>query len=568
VTSKIRVLSEDVSRKIAAGEVVERPAAVVKELVENALDAGASRISVEVRGGGLAAITVTDDGEGMSAQDALLAFERHATSKISRAEDLFSVTTLGFRGEALPSIAAVSRVELTSQTKDARAGTLVRLEAGNVVGSGEVGRPAGTTIQVRDLFYNTPARRKFLRSPQSELRRVVQEMMAFALAYPEVAFRLEHDGRELLQVSRAARRVDRIQQVYGSKLAAGLLAGGGKEAGVELEAYLGRPELGSGVRGEQQVFMNRRHIQSRPLVHAVNQAYGPQISEKHPPVLLFLTVEPRLVDVNVHPTKREVRFSSESQVYELVLQTARRILAREGIQISGSGMTPLTVRDRPVEPYAAGTQAHLDLVAGGGAHGESRPETGTRAENTPPVALWQLHNTYILAQVRGGMVIVDQHAAHERVLYEQMTGSGSSGRGQQLLFPEVLELSPAEWMALEEYLAVFQQLGFTIRIFGGRSAVVEAVPASLKHTSAGLLVRETLDELAQTGSPPDEKLHTSATIFACRGAIKAGDPLSLTEMNLMVDQLFATEIPYACPHGRPTMFKISLEELERRFGRA
>lgn len=476
--------------------------------------------------------------------------------------------TLGFRGEALPSIAAVSRVEMTSKNEGDSAGISLSLEGGRVVREKDVGRPRGTAIRVLDLFYNTPARRKFLRSPATELRRIVEEVTAFSLAHPQVFFRLVSDSGEVLSTPAVQNRRDRLAQVFGREFTEGLLPARGEMAGVSLDGFVAKPELGRATRDEQYLFMNNRHIQSRVLLHAVHQGYGPQISEKHPPVFLFLTVDPGLVDVNVHPTKREVRFSNESHVYELILHSVRDALGNAGLPAPGEEHRPsCAVREASDLHYAGAEQVRLDLPESAPPSGTISPQESTLTLTSPPIVLWQLHNTYVFAQVRGGMVIIDQHAAHERVLFEEMLGRGSSVQGQQLLFPEVLELSPSEWMVYEEYVPVLQELGFTMRHFGGKTVVVEAIPASLKRLEGSTVIHDTLKELSRTGVATDRRLETLAASLACKSAIKAGDPLTLEEMNLLVDQLYATEIPYTCPHGRPTMFKMTLEELGRKFGR-
>jgi len=545
--SRIKILAESLINKIAAGEVVERPASVAKELVENSIDAGATRIVVETKGNGTQLIRVGDDGEGMSRDDALLAVQRHATSKIQRDSDLDSISTLGFRGEALPSIAAVSRMVVETRRAEDLGGTRVTIEGGMVKDVTDIGRGAGTTVTVRDLFFNTPVRRKFLKAPGTEMRHVTQAVMNLALAYPRIAFTLLHDGRHLLDLERHDSYLSRLREVFGKDLMERTVPLVHNTDALHIEGILGRPEIAGGAKPHQLFFVNNRPISNRTLLHAVLAGFETfLLRERHPFFIIFLRMDPGLVDVNVHPVKREVRFTDERFIHDQLFNAVKLSLRAGGVLPTTS---PL---DRLVERPSVEVRSRP----------EGRPEEA-------PISMWQLHRRYILANIKGGLIVVDQHAACERILFEEAMHnlSGKAGSGQQLLFPETLKLNPVQMQVLEEILPLLELMGFGIRGFGKGTVIVDAIPAGLKRWENGKVLIEMVDEMIETGGVTFRLKERLARSYACKSAVKDGDRLIQEEMQILIDRLFATGDPFSCPHGRPTLVKIPLEELDKRFGR-
>ena len=586
MTRSIRRLPPETASRIAAGEVIERPLSALKEVLENALDAAARTVEVRVERALDHRFTVADDGEGIPAGDLELALERHATSKLATLDDLDRLASLGFRGEALPSIAAVSRIRITSRTAGADGAAFVAVEGGSVAGRGSAARAPGTTVEVADLFYNTPARRKFLASPAGELRAALRLLEAYALAFPETGFRLVVDEKERLHWPAAsgaglAARRDRAAAMWGARHATQLLEvesapPSGHAGGLRIEALLGLPEHARATREGQIYIVNRRWIQSPLLGAALRQAYGNLLPPgRFPAATVWLTVPPERLDVNVHPTKREVRFADEERVFALVASACARPLS----QIA----PPFTVvhgggPEMPVaEPAWAGRvregppeQTYLGLEVPAAA-----PVEGTAAPAPPATAepeLWQLHRTYSLAPVRGGLVIVDQHAAHERILYEEALArlEGGPGASQQLLFPTLVDLTNDQFELLLELGPFLRQLGWDLSLLGPPTVVIQGVPSGLRHERPGQLLQDVLDGMNEgTGRAAQEDVaHRLAASYACHAATRAGDPLTQQEMLSLVDRLFATSRPHGDPHGRVTFVRLDLEELHRRFGRA
>ena len=576
-TGFIRRLAPETASRIAAGEVIERPLSALKEILENAVDAGARRIEVRVDGALDRSFQVADDGIGIAPDELDLALERHCTSKIGALEDLDRLDSLGFRGEALPSIAAVSRLRIVSRRPDADAAAWVAVEGGVVTGRGETARAPGTTIEVGDLFYNTPARRKFLNTASGELRAALRLIEAMGLAFPTISFRLMVDGKERFdwpaapgQGLEAAR--ERAARLWGARHAGQRLAIALERDGVSLEALLGLPEHARATREGQFVFVNHRWIQSPLIGHALRQAYGDLLpGGRFPVAALWLRVAPERVDVNVHPTKREVRFADDDAVFALVAGACAQHLAHlhpPFTVVYGTAPEPRwagRVAEGPQEQTALG----LETPAGGAtASAPPSPPAGTAAEPE----LWQLHRTYILAPVRGALVIIDQHAAHERVLYEEALARLESGAGQsqQLLFPALVDLEHDRFELLLELGPWLEQLGWDLSLLGPPTVVIQGIPAGLTHEQPGELLRDVLDGVAG-----DRSEASAATIperlarsHACHAAVKAGMPLTSEEMRTLVDRLFATAKPHGDPHGRPTFVRLELEELHRRFGRS
>ena len=580
MSQRIQILPQSVSDKIAAGEVVERPASVVKELVENAIDAQCTRVHVEIIRGGGELIRVSDDGCGMNREDALMAYQRYATSKIVTQRDLETIDSLGFRGEALPSIAAVSLMELSTRDQHSPSGTSVQLLGGKRKGVTEVGRPVGTAVTVKRLFYNTPARRKFLKSPQTEHRRIVELVSNLALAHWHIAFRLIHNQREVLNLPAVKGLKERLFYLWAKEVVEDLVCFVEPSAHLKIEGCIGGPQSSRHNRLQQIFIVNRRPVVDRTLSHALSQGYQSIIpKDRHPVSVVMLTLNPSLVDVNVHPTKREVRFRDSRTVHDLVAYSVSKALMGAGplprLQevLSPKELTRRKegIREAP-SSYSTGrkTQSRSQQKLFPSEMISSLPGQTEQAKGDENlVALWQLHNLFIFAAIKSGVVIIDQHAAHERILYEQAKKSfrESSTTAQQLLFPQVVELSQSELQTLDEHQDLLAKLGFSIRTFGAQTVLVEAEPATLKSSSHGRVLREMLADLVMHLSPELDREERLARSFACKGAVKAGDSLTQEEMNSLVNMLFATSAPYTCPHGRPTVIRMSLNELAKKFGR-
>jgi DNA mismatch repair protein MutL len=603
---RIHILPEKLANQIAAGEVVERPASVVKELVENALDAGATRIEVTVRNGGKTEIRVSDDGHGMGKEDALLSIDRHATSKIRSPEDLASIRTLGFRGEALPSIASVSRFVVETAERDGD-GVRVMVTAGQIAGVEECARRRGTSVSVRSLFFNVPARAKFLRSTASENRAIGEVVTTLALAQPHVAFTLDSGARDVLALPATATVAERIGAIWGGDAADELIPVTHRDGRVAITGLVQRPHSSRPGGRKAYLFVNGRSFSDRYLVRAVDRAYRTTIPQGvYPSLFLFLEVPDGDVDVNVHPAKAEVRFRDRTGVERALEEGVRAALAglasTPSIGLRGEGPEPAPYAIRPGhgvravrEPAAvygsaasdasgdvaavlaapAESEAQMALfVTGGGAPAAAQETAVPPAELIGPAAMmWQVHNTYILAETRQGLILVDQHSAHERVLFEEIVRGFDTGEvaSQRLLFPITLRLSPAEYALVEQVRGVLERAGFEVEPFGGRAIIVHSVPNPHPYFDAERCLRDMIAELAN-GSPLVDSARTQhqriALTMACKGAIKAGQKLTQREMTELFDRLFATELPYHDIHGRPTVIQLSMAELHRRFGRS
>jgi len=592
VASKIRILSEGVSNRIAAGEVVEGPFSVVKELVENALDAGATEISVAVKGGGSDLIRVVDNATGMNTDDALAAFDRFATSKIRSDGDLNSIATLGFRGEALPSIASVSRVRLITCEHDSVEGTEVSLVGGEVRNVLPAGRAPGTTVEVSALFFNTPARRKFLKGDRIELRKIMDLLTEYAVLYPSVRFDVEADGRPVLGLFPAEDLRERVAAVIGSGLVKEMVPVAANEEGFAVEGLIGKPSIAR-ARGVQQVIaVNGRPIRSRLISAAIRAGYGELLPrDRHPVIFLAIRSAGDAVDVNVHPTKREVRFGNTRKIFGVVESALRSALLQDdaapslstqelAIGAGGAEEEAATDAGQPATPTDSAARAESgqlafpatiresDTRAGGMEPAELRAEAEDGEQDTK---FWQLHGQYVFVQTREGLLLIDQHAAHERVLYEKarttLSGAAEAGPSQQLLFPVVVELTPGESATFEEVHPLLDKLGFTIRPLSGRTVLMEAAPAALQRWPHETILRDILTDVPSGKTAVRDLVESIAKTVACRASIKAGDRLKEEEMRALVDQLFATELPYSCPHGRPTFMRMTIAELDKRFGR-
>jgi len=586
--SKIKILSEGAINKIAAGEVIDRPASVVKELIENSIDAGADEITVLLKQGGQSLIQVVDNGIGMDEQDAILSFQRHATSKIRDFKDIEKIVTLGFRGEALASIASVARVEMKTIQMNQIEGTLLQINGGIVSKVGKTGGNPGTSIAVKNLFYNTPARRKFLRTDSTEYRHILNILNRFTLAYPQIHFTLIHEEHQIYSLAKSDLK-GRVADVLGKNIADHLLPINEENAVFTCSGLLGDFDLIRKSRDEQYFFVNQRFINDRTLAAAVISGYGELLPKGRFPVyLLFFTIDPARIDVNVHPTKSEIKFADQQILFALIRGAVKRTLHQDHIVPdvrldSQTADTRPLARFRPAIKQEIGRhqtqQASIDFNnAAERLYGrelipsESMDEgvgsSETRLQDEDPWKIWQAHNKYILSQIKSGIVLIDQHAAHERITYERIKSGfrNKDAASQQLLFPHTIDLSVGDFALLMDILPFLEKIGFIIKGFGGRTVVIEGVPVGLRIRKEEKILTEILDEYKMKMGEVDVQERVAKSI-ACRASIMSGDRLSREEMLSLIDQLFACEVPYFCPHGRPTMITLSLEELDNRFER-
>ena len=574
----IQQLPPHVAAQIAAGEVVERPASVVKELVENSLDAGATRVAVSVREGGVAEIHVTDDGCGIPADELELAFRHHATSKLTTAADLDTVATLGFRGEALPSIAAVARVSCTTGTADAQAGARIEFRYGDLLGQQAAGCPVGTTIEVVELFGNLPARRRFLRSAAAETARIQEVVTRCALAYPEVRFTLTTDGREQVNTPGSDRLQDVILSLYGGDVAARMLPVCADDGNIAVNGYASAPDLNRHNRSNITVLVNRRWVYHRAIVYAIEQAYRGMLPDRrYPLAVINLELPAAEVDVNSHPTKREVRFRNENRIFSAVQRAVHdALVAHAPVRAAARSFTPLVAPlpdARPAWPALPEPAGNSPNPATGGL---ALPATGLPALSgslRDVIAglrvVGQIRRTYVVAEGREGMYLVDQHAAHERIVYDQIRRRRHERISQPLLTPMPAELTMAQAAILEEYRELLSSYGFQLEPFGGAAWLVRAAPATLaagRNPDPAQALINLLDAVAVEQVVMAREDALAATI-ACHGAVRAGDILNPDEMDALLRQLESTENPHHCPHGRPTVIHFSEYQLEREFGR-
>ncbi len=585
---RIKVLPSSLANKIAAGEVVERPASVVKELIENAIDADARRLSVVINQSGKDLIQVVDDGSGMSPDDLKMAFERHATSKISSVDDLEHIETLGFRGEALPSIASVSRVEVKSRRQQDKLGTILHLEAGRLESEKRTAGPQGTSISVKNLFFNTPARRNFLKSDSAELQQILMVLKRFFLAYPEIDFQVFSNDSELFHLAPGDIE-QRIRHVFGEEVFNGLIPINESLGGIELSGFVSRPDKVRRSRGNQFLFLNGRPIQDRSLQHAILKGYGNLIEPgSYPTYCLFLEMDPRLVDINVHPTKMEVRFSNDRSLYYFFMSSMRKIfnevkvvpkLGSQGDEAflarfrdtaeSGDLATEIKTRKRYMSRQGGG-QLSLAYFTPKDQKESNDLLDGQTDSQDVDVQFWQIHQRYILSEIKSGIVIIDQHVAHERILYEKIQkvfSNQEQSMGQHLLFPQTITLAMDDFLVFKEIMPLLQKIGFGVKAFSGTTIVVDAIPSDVK---VGRETQVILDIIDFYKEGEDKNLNQSdrmAAAFACKNAIKSGEPLNQAQMHAVVDQLFACESPYFCPHGRPVIVTIELDEFDRKFKR-
>jgi len=593
----IQQLPGHLINQIAAGEVVERPASVVKELIENALDAGAKKIILEINGAGDSFIRITDDGSGMDRSDAVLAFERHATSKIKTAEDLFNIHTLGFRGEAIASIAAVSYITLQTKKRGEMEGTLVVAEGGKISKIQPVGVPEGTQIEIQNLFFNTPARKKYLKNDSTEYQHIMDTITGISLTFPHVSFRVVHDNKLVFDLPAVDDEFIRIRTLFGKNIADELIPVFYGHSQIQLKGYIGKPVIARGNRNFQYLFINHREVKSHVLGYAVKQSYSSLLpKEKYPVFFLYFDISPELVDVNVHPRKSEVRFRDEREIFSATTQACKKALTTHVLAPNISHDAPVNYyEERKAQPLNLNEnkndyQPTVDEVVavGAGSTAGSAPVPATAGEIFQGVmdfsqgfeakerknmgqlvALGQLSLSYILCQQGNSLVIVDQHAAHERIRYTEIFAEFllKNLTTQTLLTPVQLELSTKEIALFEALKELFQKLGFEIEPFGGKTYSIHAVPAHLAQKDLQKAFTGLLDEFSEGKNDVEEQTAKALTYLACRSAVKFGDPLSQQEQTAIIEKLQTLDQPYTCPHGRPTMIAMNAEELKKRFGR-
>ena len=609
--SVIKLLDKDTINKIAAGEVIERPASVVKELLENAIDSGATQITLEIKDGGISLIRVTDNGCGIAKDDIKCAFLRHATSKIRSSEDLLSVLSLGFRGEALASIAAVSRTELITKTTDTITGVRYAIEGGEEIAFEDIGAPNGTTIIIRDLFYNTPARKKFLKSASTEGSHVAELIEKLSLSHPEISIRFINNNQTKFQTSGNNSLRDIIYNIYGKEIASSLLPINEEGSLLKLSGYIGKPEISRGNRNLEICFINGRYIKSNIIYKAIENGYGNHMMQhQFPLAILSYDINTELVDVNVHPTKQEVRFSDSNYIYDFTLKAIEKTLANsllvKNISLDNAAKAKIVVsselsRERSPEPFEVSrniikneSDTEKDFKKTEDINSKPRLDIKYDTENKPDnitikeqlsladeyikpdksqnfTIIGQVFNTYWIVQYNNSMYIIDQHAAHEKVLYERYIKliKNSTVNSQYINPPIVLSLTDSELNLTLNFKNEFKALGFEIDEFGDREIVVRSIPLILPSINKEELLKEMIGELSEdTGLSSDmSHLQDRVATMACKAAVKGGSRLSNKEIVNLIDEMLNLDNPFNCPHGRPTIIEITKAELERKFKR-
>jgi len=656
----IIVLPDNISNKIAAGEVVERPASVIKELIENAIDASAEKIEIDIKDGGQTYIRIADDGCGMSAEDAALSLQRHATSKIKSDEDLFSINTLGFRGEALPSIAAVSRMKLTTRTHNSDTGTFINIEGGQVKENRQTGAAPGTVIEINNIFFNTPARRKFLKSKITETGHITDIITKYCLAYPQIHFSFNHGRQQIYLLPSVKTVAERITAIWQSSFFKELVPIEKKSPLMNIRGFIAKPNMSRTTRASQYIFINKRPIRNNSISHALSQGFQGLLTKgRFPIAFLFLEIEPSQIDVNVHPAKSEVKFSRQTIIHDLIANLTKNTL--ETASLIPSALPPEEESQETGTADKADKSAYLDLqenksgkeaidtgrqerIKGAigkfldkhsssnepwqeypvhdktkhtpardqqsgfvtdykkdplssdkrttdhaGPEQELLPEVKSTSASSPEYIeplltaqdqtrlphishiFGQLNNSYILCQTKEGLLLIDQHAAHERVLYEKLRSNAekTSSQQQALLIPVTLELTKQEALYLQDNLAFWKEMGFDIEEFGSDTFIIRSVPPISKNFSIDSLVRDIIDQLQEEGIPakgPKAK-DKLITMMACKLAVKAGQRLKTDEITSLLNQMASITQPYTCPHGRPSMIKIDMSELDKKFHR-
>ena len=601
--SKIKLLSSNLINQIAAGEVIERPFSVIKELVENSIDAESSQIDILIEDGGHKSIQVFDNGMGMSKEDLQLAFQRHATSKIATQNDLAQINTLGFRGEALPSIASVSQLSAKSITKDSDDGFELTIHGGEVKSFEPIAGLQGTQISVKNLFYNIPARRKFLKKPDTEQRKIVKLIRQLMLSNPQIGFSLSANNKEIYKVTQSNLE-NRIKDIFGKNFYNSILSTELNKTPYSISGFIGNLSTTKKRQGDQYLFLNGRFIKDRLLSSAVFSAYKSLISRgEFPFFVLFLKVPFGSVDINVHPAKLEVRFQNEWHIYHVIKTAVSNALedilnvipeydpsliyynkpkeANIGSQLlfSNNPSNPLAQNIAPRKEGNAPSELQFEAIQSKGMTDDFLIDRANERivesdesiipEKLESEIIWQLHNKYLITEIKSGLVIIDQHVAHERVLYESARAAidGNGMASQTVLFPQTLKLQPDEYSNLLNIIPYLEKIGFKLREFGETSIVIEGIPVDVNWGTEKEVISEILEKYIHNNELDASFIDYIAATFACKAAVKAGDPLNPEERKHLIDKLFATNHPYYCPHGRPIIINLSLDDLDKRFER-
>ena len=570
----IRILPEKVASQIAAGEIIERPASIVRELIDNSIDAKADRISVKIERGGKGLIKITDNGIGMGRDDLLLCLERHATSKIRTASDLMKVTSFGFRGEAIPSMAAVSRMQITSLPQKELLGSRVRISGGKLLTIEEVGAPPGTIVEIKDLFFNIPARRKFLKTPRTEMNHIVDTVLRAAMPFPNISFRLEEGNKGILHLPASPNPRLRLSHLMGKTTGQSILSGESQQKDLHIAIHVAPAEFARKRADRLFVYVNGRNIRDRFVTKAILEGYGQRLMKgRYPPALVFITIAPAQIDVNVHPTKQEIKFQNGRQVFRAIAAVVHKTLAPAGRVFSDTSKPYKNQNTQEPTPPAPAIFERAETY-GPPLTQKPRPipkETLLQVTETRmPQIIGQLGNMYILCQMEDGLLIVDQHAAHERIVYETLKKSLLSAKIeiQNLLIPDEMEFSLKEKGILLEKGQVLADFGIELDHFGGNTFLLRAVPALLKNVNWQTLISEFISKLEESGAPDGAHIMDEAVkIMACHGAIRAGQHLTLTEMSNLMHQLNNMDLPTNCPHGRPIFQNFTYFEMNKMFKR-
>jgi len=589
--SIIKILPENLVNQIAAGEVVERPASVVKELVENSLDAGSTSITIEVKNSGKSLIKITDNGYGMDKDDLILAIARHATSKIGQESDLWNIKTMGFRGEALASISSVSKLTIRSKTKMSMSGYEINCDGGNMINMKDCGMSYGTQIFVHDLFFNTPAREKYLKQESTELFHITSTLNTIALANPDVAFKFMHNDKIVFDYPRATDLISRVSDVFGKSTAHAMVPVFYGGSDFEINGFIGKPVISRTTSQHQYFFVNKRPITHNVLAYTIKQAYHSLLMENKKPVFVInIKIDPALIDVNVHPRKIEIRFQDQQNIVKTMYSATKAALEKSNLMPLAYTETTRYMSDSfPKDKIENAPLFHNQDYG----HPTSRPQTIKDAmefsrnfmdmRDFNPIktedidqadsikAISQVSDSYIVAKDKRGLILIDQHAAHERVRYEELMDQFENEKKniQPLLMPIQLELSPEEFQIIEEDGEIFKNLGFGIEPFGGKTVIVNEVPSFLVKEELEEIINGVIDDIInqQKASKIQGKTEAIINYMACRSAVKFGQKLSLEEMQVLINKLEKLKRPYTCPHGRPTMISLSTGELEKMFGR-
>lgn len=580
--SSIQILPNEIINKIAAGEVIERPASVVKELLENSLDAKATQITIEIKDGGKASITVTDNGTGMSKEDAIMAIERHATSKIKTIHDLFAITTLGFRGEALASIGAVSLLKMLTKTEHQLVGVQVLVEGGDLVGVNDVGCPPGTSIEVKDLFYNTPARKKYLKTAEREFSHIADVVTRYALANPGIFYKLLHNDKEVFISPATNDMLSNIVSIYGKDIAKELLAVH-SSGDIDVIGYISKPQLTRKDKSQQSIFINKRYVKNTIVSNAIHDAYHTLLfAHRYPIVVLYISIDPTTIDVNVHPQKTEIRVEHESSLYAAVFRAIRNTLKENNLWYNAEAglQESMQITPQKSQPNASGkkryplehtTQTILPSEEKRTIREEAARQLPNRLQTADKeiVVLGQIGKTYLIIEDENGLLIVDQHAAHERVYYEQFMDTQKNIAVQQLVQAKVISVTPQEAATIEQHKELLKSMGVALEAFGMNTYKITSIPLILGKIPPETIVHDLLGSLQANKQSKDieELRQKMITTMACRAAVKAGDTLTVPQSKAIVTELFHCHMPYTCPHGRPTVISFTIDTLEKMFKR-